>query len=532
MKNYKNDMLIEIKKIPISYYSGVKIEVALTEEATSFCDMQERKIYISTNQFKSIDEMFLNNLSNEKYNSLVRGVVYHELSHIILTPLLLLKYDIRILLDRIKARCRGLLVSYVEFKKWLLKNIQSLVNILEDERIETIFKNVFLNVNFKSNIKIINNYKEDEAIEDNPMSLFYNVVRFNNLKNYKDNRFAGYALRTLNDFLNDSYILQIDSTCECGDLFSRYLDFLSLIALYSYKAVEVEEENKQQQPQPQQQDGDESEEKEEQKQQATAQAGENGGESESESESESEKENPHGKNDEAMKKLKNYFKKIVYSDDSNILKRDFSEIIKKYNKNGEEIGGRFSYSGRIDPKKVVNNYNNYSYKIFKKAIDGEETGNSTLNINLIIDASGSFIANEKIIQKLLKALFNLEEENRQKIKISAYKLNNQFLRIEKPEQFVCVGSTYFNAETLLKIKDLVNKENSVNIALFDGDIGDHYGDFFKLLNDKNNYIIYEKENKAVVEGYAQRANKTYIESDEYASSLIENIKRALEDFVR
>lgn len=527
MKNYKNDMLIEIKKIPISYYSGVKIEVALTEEATSFCDMQERKIYISTNQFKSIDETFLNNLSNEKYNSLVRGVVYHELSHIILTPLLLLKYDIRILLDRIKARCRRHLVSYIEFKKWLLKNIQSLENILEDERIETIFKNTFLNVNFKNNIKLIN-YKEDETIEDNPMSLFYNVVRFNELKNYKNNKYAGFALRTLNEFLNDSYILQIDSTCECGDLFSRYLDFLSLIALYCYKAVEVEEEKKQQQPQQQDGDGDESEEK--QQQQATAQAERN--EEKKEEKQQAKNENPHAKNDEAMKKLKNYFKKIVYSDDSNILKRDFNEIIKKYNKNGEEIGSRFGYSGRIDPRKCID-YNNNTYRIFKKEVNfGEEVGNSILNINLIIDASGSFITNEKIIQKLLKALFILEVENKRKIKINAYKLNNQFTKLEKPEEFTCVGSTSFNSKALLEIKEITSKENSINIALFDGDIGDYYGDFFKLLNDKNNYIIYEKENKAVVECYAQRANKTYVKDSEFASLLIENIKRALEDFVR
>ena len=82
----------------------------------------------------------------------VRTILYHEVSHLILTP------------------CEVL----AGVSKWLNINFD-ILNIFEDERIETILRTYYMRTDFKKFIKLV--CKHDTAPK-NAMEAFFNVVRF------------------------------------------------------------------------------------------------------------------------------------------------------------------------------------------------------------------------------------------------------------------------------------------------------------------------------------------------------------------
>ena len=130
-----------IKTLPISYYikRGVKIE--LKDCATSYYDMMNDSIVISFNNLTEAAK----NLSNEEdIEFAVRCLTYHEVSHAFLTPKRL--------------------------------NISNIMNVFEDERIETICKKFYMNVDFKKFVKLLNNYHGQ--LPKDAFEGFYQLVRY------------------------------------------------------------------------------------------------------------------------------------------------------------------------------------------------------------------------------------------------------------------------------------------------------------------------------------------------------------------
>lgn len=148
----------ELAKAPISYYTKsprpVKVTLNDKSKVTSYYNPDKNAISISFfNIWKCFDSRELDYIKNniDWARKLIRGQQYHELSHAILTPSMLM--------------VRG-----------GKRRHNDVFNVVEDERIETIHKDYYKGVNFKKAIMEICEWKGQEA--DNAWTYFFQTVRF------------------------------------------------------------------------------------------------------------------------------------------------------------------------------------------------------------------------------------------------------------------------------------------------------------------------------------------------------------------
>lgn len=168
--------------LPIGYYLGRNIDVELSTGDNSYFAVEQDKIVIGAqaiiDAFNAIDESKQNQYDIE---CVVRGLLYHEISHVILTP----KFSIS---------------SSIDF---------DIVNIFEDERIEYLLKDFYMNTSFKKNVIFLNQLTDGIPEPRSGRDLFYQIVRYHKGPQYYVNHVARiiYAYRNLNASHNysDSY---------------------------------------------------------------------------------------------------------------------------------------------------------------------------------------------------------------------------------------------------------------------------------------------------------------------------------------
>lgn len=138
-----------LKTLPIGYYLGARTPVIYEQSGNSYCNIMDGTIHVS-------GETVMHGLVNlpidtvpEEFENAIRAILYHELSHVILTPRTL----------KINASNRD----------WL--------NAFEDERIETLLSRYYLGVNFKRMCMAVNGWTEDWEPQD-ASTYFYGIVRF------------------------------------------------------------------------------------------------------------------------------------------------------------------------------------------------------------------------------------------------------------------------------------------------------------------------------------------------------------------
>ena len=137
-----------LKTVPISYYTGRNIDTEISTTAdTSYYEPLIDKITIS---YKGMESMFEKMKSSDDLEECIRSVLYHEISHALITP-------------------KNLMNTRDETDAYLF-------NVFEDERIETVFKDYYYGVNFKKNIVLMNNYEGQKPT--NAFEAFYYTVRF------------------------------------------------------------------------------------------------------------------------------------------------------------------------------------------------------------------------------------------------------------------------------------------------------------------------------------------------------------------
>lgn len=178
-----------LKTLPIGYYLGRNIEVTLSTGEQSYFIPASDKIVIGYESIKRAFNFKTNNLYDYDLEEIIRGLLYHEISHVILTP--------------------SDLMSYVR------NGYESILNIFEDERIETLLRSYYLNTNFKKNIIILNNYTEDSEPK-NAEQAFYFVVRFHKGKKIFLNRVQDIISKykfinaaTTDYYIKNEYVKQI-----------------------------------------------------------------------------------------------------------------------------------------------------------------------------------------------------------------------------------------------------------------------------------------------------------------------------------
>lgn len=403
-----------IKTLPISYYAFKEMPVRLTDEDRTYINLSNFAINISYPMVRKAMEDAERKGVEMDAESVCRALLYHEVSHALLTPM-----------D--------------------MKNNPAFYNVFEDERIETILRDYYINVDFKANVKHICGW--DEPCEPRSADeAFFQTVRFRYGK--------PKHLKRVNQIIEQ--YLSINSSCvhASGTILSNYEK--SIKALYEDIVNDFE-----------------SQEKEEEKE----------GEEEERATDES---SSFGDEDSIRRWVEDVVQRInckfgvgelkdAYLKDKQDTQKKFANsyydyfypLFYGYNKRSSGGSAFQAYSGVLNPRNAARD----DYRYFDRM--AQEKGNNrygSMNLNLFIDTSGSFCDHQPQVNGLLEALERLE--NRFKsftFELITCNVGEQLKRHDE-RRIGCTGGNWLD-EGVIPIWRKVQKLNTsnYNIVLFDGD---------------------------------------------------------------
>lgn len=467
--------------LPTGYYCGRRVPVDLDATAeTSYYALLEDKIYIS---YSIIARGIENIPDTADFEVAVRSMLYHELSHAILTPINLFDY--------------------------ISDSMKHVMNVFEDERIETLLDNFYLKVNFKAQLyNILGNPKNPTDAD----TAFFNIVRYRvGPKKFIDEvekiieDFKDLNRNTINiyPYINRIYNLHSD-ICK---LYKKNPDNFNLPNFDNLKQ------------------GDNKETTENQSIEAgTATA--------------TQEQNDALR--EAIKEIinkglnpKNTLSKVKYEEVQKFEKM-LEILFANFNKKNSSGNGINTYSGIFNPRAVVRK----DYRYFERSIP--TNGNNkfgTLHLNLFLDKSGSFEKNQSIVNAMLVTLSNIEKKNKN-FKLDVYFLDTQMTKTTtlKEREMRCEGGNNIPTYAKQMVID-AQKPNTYNynIILFDGDAFTNAEKLlktnerierFKYFDKKQTTLITDPENRRWVEGHFTSA-KVIITKD-YTNELIKNVTSAIQ----
>lgn len=463
---------LEVKKIvdtlPIGFYANRRITCALAENAECSCyNPFQDCIEISYDQICQGLEMVQPNEQEE----LIRSNYYHEVSHAILTPTEL--------------------------------EVTDIINIFEDERIETILNNFYYGIDFKKAVYAINHF--DPAHPTPPANAdqaFYSLVRFHIgpndflkrvqaiIKQFKDlNRDTDYW--TVRDYKYRVEQLYRDFT-------KAYPTIKGTFTVPTIIGNGTPTEN-----QFVQDIKDKSQRVEHGELQSTV-----------------------------FEKVLN---QVQYLDTD--FHREVSQLFANFNRKNSKGCALCGYSGVINPRLA----DRKDYKMFERSSTAR--GNNqfgTFHLNLFIDTSGSFDRNVNATNGILKALRLIEKSNPNfTFDIVSMEAGEKILDREN-RQIWADGGNYltkdiFNIYRKLQLPQTYN----YNIILFDGDAYSNReytrdktkqfsreGQGFVAFANNNCSIISDSENKRYIKEYCPNTRTIY--TNNYVKELSKNIIKILQ----
>lgn len=567
MKVTFNEFLAIANKLPISYYFDGKISIDLVNNNVyeAFFDPIAR---IITLNFKAMEPHFERMEDTHEIEKYIRSDLYHEISHVFMTP-------------------QNFYDNYESTH--LPRNIvRDILNIFEDERMETLLATYYMGVDFKESIIIMNNYQGEDAKD--AQSDFYYTVRFRhgkekflkrindiiskypqNLVNANQNQYDPIAreykkdiIKLAEDIYREWYeenqkerLLQKNQNYDTlgtdgkNQIVSELLSQDQPIEIYigmggqsGTKGQTGNQTSNGQQGQNQPQNGEKDKSK------GKGEGDKNGEENEKDKENKGQmngsgddaqqqaikdakqrqeipqRVNPNTKK-EIQKMLDSKMNKYIDNDLTKQLDEFFVNFVRKNKNANQAIRG---YSGRLNPRDVGRK----DWKIFiHKTQNGGIRGFDNLKINLFIDTSGSFSGNTDKVNTLLRSLMDLE----QKYQIFSFDLitcqEGETLRSKNERHIQCGGGNDLDDD----IWDIYNKVQekkafNVNIALFDGNAfsnarGYNHEKNFAVFNNQRNSIISDKDNKQYIEQYSPNSNNIFVSrgsaSESYPNLLFKNI---------
>lgn len=540
--------------LPVGYYLGynnLKIKVGFA--STSYFSPKTEEICISMNNLK---EVIARTGKNTIEETTLRGLLYHEVSHALLTP------------DSLFVACSDQHVSQIE------------ANIIEDERIETLLKHYYKGVNFERNKSLI--LCKAKTPTKTKEEYLFNVVRFHETEGHPE------LLKELADMIQRT--AEVNSS-SCYSLVN-YLAFnIASLRETIYKVFDEEQKKKEEEKQKNkadQKDENGQEEEKEEKQEGSTSTEENEEQKEESkeeqeqgnSENEEENEEDESENEESSKgseseeqeeekeepteqekkqenetvqaavdglkkqcEIYGYHKLSHYRANSTTKLKIMKIIAKNRGFGIEESESEQGYSGDFDPELRMTDFAGEKKWWSDNSDDGVQnnTGNK-LTLNIWLDNSGSFKNNDQKVNVLLASLAELER-TRKDFKFNLVKINTHFTEL-KGDQRVS-DSWGGNALPKAEIEPLYKKLNKTgeerNIVLFDGEAGKSDDDciwqgYLKDLVSYNNLWQFNNSRTTFIteasntEGIRKVCGKASIieENNNYPEELEKNVLRALE----
>lgn len=584
--------LLEVQEVanilPTGFYLGQRIEFNVVEGIpASYFDPMQFVIKISYDQIADI-QVDADTLEDD-----LRCLLYHEVSHAMLTPpdgnrtYGLFKYglDEYYILNR-SMRANAL---YTKTHDWTQAKTQiktqyweplkpywrDMINIFEDQRIETVNKDLFMRVDFPSFVKKVNDYDNTKNLPiQNPQMLFYHIVRFNDM--YKDLVKRTYEIiykyAHVNAVKTDDvcyYLGEVfDLACDCLDIFNN----------------NASQQAQQGQPQPQQGNpnsagqgqnqtqGNQSNNQDDQDESSLETTVST--EQSSQSGEQSAQDNPSGHSgsmpndptqskevseDEARALIEDIIKQIA--DKNGVTREEVLEAIKQqaikevlgrydctknFNQSVERIILRMlrkksieakslaGYSGRINPKNIHKPGHVENYRWFDKANpNGINATAGKFRVNFFCDNSGSFEYNMNKANSVIRCLYNLSR------KYPAFNFdlvtngNGSKLRNKNNLALDCNEGTYLYPEIFRIYGNLQKQGQTIwNIVLFDGGLCGEKESYknYSAFNHHNVIMICDTEDQKHIEKYCPNAHKIF--TNNYMSELEDNLIKCMDQMFR
>ena len=480
--------------LPIGIYAKRRIRCSLREdENTSFYSPMTDEIIISYPQITCALKM---TPEDEDKEVAIRSMLYHEVSHAILTG-------------------------------WNGR-VTDQFNIFEDERIETVLNDFYLDVDFAKQVYRINGIQSNDDLKapKNALDAFYQLVRFHKgdadlLDRVKKLlvKYAPLSKTMLNLPSGDSWW---DYNREINDLFNEVKKRFS-------------------EPPVSENDGDEGEDGD-----GSGKSGDSG-----KSKDGKDKKDKSGMTDGDGKKVaidvKDAIKKAleagadgdmleilkemnslekVFSDgvapayDDDLYKK-FDVIISNFNKKNNSGASLTGYSGVFNPRSAGRE--DYRYFDRKATVNGTNKF-GTFHLNLFLDNSGSFCDNAPIVNAVLGALVRLEKVNRNfSFDVVHCGVGEELITDKAKIGLTCDDGTKLDYDAIDIYRKLQKPSTyNYNIVLYDGSCYDRrYNDAFKAFNHSNTTIISDISNREEIERYAPNAKQ--IITKHYTENLLNNI---------
>lgn len=503
MKNIKDTLESIVATLPIGLYAKRKLPVSTSDEAeTSYYSPMTDEIVVSIPIIEKGLENMPENYADEEVETAVRSMVYHEVSHVVLTP-----------------------------RNWDMRDYE---NVFEDERIESVLNNYYLDTDFKDQVYRINGYQSNADIPapQNGDQAFYNVVRFHYgkeeyirrafeiIRDYadiissKDYSWCGYEsdrthfwnyqeeVRRLykdicKDFENDSSSFQ-PSNGQSNDEQSAPFDIDGSIAK-SYDGTLVPLNSKD---------------------------GENG-EQENASGEQGEIPTQQGGKGRSNEIAEEAFSALVGNRYDQKLYTTINAIIQNFNKKSGGGNSISSYSGILNPRNVAND--NFRYFDRKCAINGQNQFGS-MHLNLFLDNSGSFYRNREKVNALLAILCDLEKRNKNfSISVIHCGVGQRIITDKKKYGLNCNCGTLLTDDIFEQYRSL-QKPNTYNynIVLYDGECIDNRKKSvhnFRAFSHPNCMVISDPSNARFIEADCKQGK--YIITNDYTNELYDNVIKAL-----
>lgn len=521
---------IQVKEIfntlPIGYYLGRAIDTELDEMGSaSYFNPGADKIVISYPMIRyAVGHIDSEVLSTEAIEEVVRGLLYHEISHVILTP------------ENMR--------------------MNRILNIVEDERIESLCKSVYMNTNFFKNLLLINNYNGEAPTDVD--DAFYHLVRFHVGEEYWLKRcrtlLKKYARLNHDSEYYENYV---------SDVKWFYREFCDWYNEQKEKEESNNSENTEQNEE--KSDGAESEgsvpnmdeetteenndtetvgeEENNEEEKATTENNTNETSStenrETENTNSEETETPEDIDDMSYggPDFKEIAENVINKYHNNALTgrllNIINEAIKKNKHNGAAIN---AYSGRLNPRAVADR-DDYKWWTAQNRM-GHLKQNSRVHFNLFIDNSGSFRHNARTMNQFIKALDKIEKQVKD-FTFDVITIGSSIIEWEDHnKEFHANGGNRLGEEIADVIKRHTKPNCSVyNIVLFDGDA--HCNDYlrtkgtsmdtFRHFSGYNNIIVSDRSNECYIKPSVTKTRVIYTTDycREFIDRVCETLKRVL-----
>lgn len=546
--------------LPTGYYLGRRITTILDEHsANSYYNVADDKLIISAPMI--IDAC--SSIDPKNSEEVIRGLLYHEVSHVLLTGETPARY--------INSRNR------MPF------------NILEDERIETILKDFYMNVNFRKNVFILNKF-DGTTQPKTADQAFYYLVRyhigdeewieklFDLINNYKNLNAAsaGWAwddyisdcVRFYNEFIkwynsqpkqdvpetgesNESQDSnESDDSNETDDEYDDTDDSDNDgNASIDNDSIENDQEDANESSDGTTTSGDSDTPSENESQSQTqgdisASSNNNHGISNDTASGDSETTEDSSEPQDIYEKLADETKETTDTYDTQIekairnvfnryedtkLQKDISRILEMaQKKKGMFEGAKHGYSGKIDPKAMMNRNARDSFKWWTKhSVGGNLNGIAKTHFNLFIDSSGSMDHNETKINTLLRALSKIKSST---FDFDVITIDTVITEWDKMRVYKADGGTDLNND----IAPIIRKHqkpncNTFNIVVFDGeahDPCDKAEEPFRHFDTPNTILVVDSWNESFISDIS-KARKVVVQGN-YAENFISEILNLLE----